>query len=129
MSDQKPPQATPAEQAPEPAPAPPAPPSQEGCHFIVVPDSSAGTPEHYTVGSIEAMQKRLYEVLDRVEKGWCWVFVDGKPCKLHMPRQVFILELPDGKLLPLRPVGEEPVMADGSFYTLRPVKNPTFEPS
>lgn len=95
----------------------------------MVPDNSAATPEHYSVTHIEEMQTRLYEVLDRHERGWCWVFVNGKPCKLHMPRQVFVLELPDGRRLPLRQPGEEPIMADGSFYVLRPVgKSTHFEP-
>lgn len=98
-----------------------------GCHFIVVPDSSESAPERYTVKGMPELQARLYEVLDRVERGWCWVFVNGEPCKLHMPHQVFVLELPDGKSVSLQPAGVEPVCVDGSFYTLRPAKSASFE--
>lgn len=95
----------------------------KGIHFIVVPDNSESNPERHTVQDILELQKSLYEALDRVEQGWCWVFVGGEPCKLHMPRQVFVLELPSGAKLELRPAGEEPVSVDGRFYTLRPVQD------
>ena len=103
--------------------APPTPPSLTGCHFIVVPDNSEAAPERYTVNDLAELQSRLYGVLDRMECGWCWVFVNGEPCKLHLPRQVFVLELPDGTSVALRPAGEEPVSVDGSFHTLRPIRN------
>jgi hypothetical protein len=95
----------------------------KGFHFIVVPDNSETKPEHYTVKTLEELQKSLYEVLDRVERGWCWIFADGALCKLHMPRQVFMLDMPCGVQVALQPTGEEPVSTDGSFHTLRPVKS------
>lgn len=108
-------------EAPKEPKAPKAPTT--GYHFVVVPNGSNFAPESFIVDTLEELQRTLYDALERTEQGWCWVSAGGQPCKLHMPRQVFILELPDGSQVALRPSGEEPVSKDGSFYTLVPVRS------
>jgi hypothetical protein len=65
--------------------------------YVVVVPRQGGTPTRKEYGSVEEMLADVFKQLVEAKEGWCYPFIDGLPCQISDPVQVFKLKAPDGK--------------------------------
>ena len=76
--------------------ADPAPTPGHIYQYVIVPDATDAEPKFVKANTLDEMLKLLYNDLVDARCGKVFATIDGEPCKLSIPCQVFVLQLPDG---------------------------------
>lgn len=89
-------------------------------HFLLVPESGEDiVPKWETASSLEELFPRLHEALLEHMTGYIYLVFDGKRALLSSsPRQVFDLQLPDGKVVQVESKPKVTFSQDGHFTAL-----------
>ena len=94
-------------------------PTSSKYHFCLV-DSEGGAPSWISSDDLEGLCKSAYERLSASKEGWAYFIIDGKRCLVSQPRQVFLVQLPDGSTKTLSSAEGPVYNNDGKFISLRP---------
>ena len=106
-----------AEQPKDQPKVPPPPKAGGELNYVVISDSTEAVPKAVSTDSLDTLKEGLHKSLLEAKRGWVYVFIDGKRCRVSQPIQVFVLELPGGGAAELR--GPAPAFEDdGSFRCL-----------
>lgn len=87
-------------------------------HFVLTPKRDGAPPQTFASDDMEALKKAAFEAMAKAREGWCYFIIDGVRCNVSLPRQSFLLQLPDGKFTEINDPGAPVFQEDGSFVTL-----------
>jgi hypothetical protein len=87
-------------------------------HFVLTPKVDGSPPQAFASDDLEALKKQAFEAMTRAREGWCYFIIDGVRCNVSMPRQSFVLQLPEGKFTEIVDPSAPVFQDDGSFLTL-----------
>ncbi len=89
-------------------------------HFfaIIIPDGAGGPPSLVESETLEGLSGETYKQLMAHKAGWCYLFT-GNRMLLSTPRQVFLLQTPEGKQIEVTEPVTMTYEANGRFSTLK----------